>query len=611
MTELIVNIATRKEFTIDVKRAGENAQACPQCSFERKKKTAKSFSYNANSGVGYCQNCNSKFVKKQEAPVIKRKEYVRPVWTNNTSLPDKVVQWFKSRGISQQTLIRAKVGYAPEWMPQTQKQQNCICFQYFRDGELINTKFRDGAKNFKMVKDAELIFYNLDAIKGQKEVIITEGEMDCLSYMEAGIENVISVPNGAAKGSLKMEFLDNCWEYFESVEKVYLATDDDEAGRILQEELARRIGKEKCYQVNFFGHKDANELLQKDRLKLTETIQKSNEYPIEGVYTAKDFEGKIWDLKRNGLKPACHTSMEDLNKWITFQQGYVTLITGVPSHGKSEMTDMIVVDLNIIHGWKTAYFSPENWPLELHHSKIASKLTGADFSTEPDENTISAIHYCAENFFMIYPEKDFSLESILEKATQLVKKHGIKGLVIDAWNKLEHLYSGNESQYISKELDKLDSFAKMYGVHVFLVAHPTKMRKEDDGINYVVPDGYSIAGSAAFYSKPANIICVYRRYFQDGSNTTEIYIQKVKFRHWGEGRGMVQVVYNPVNGRYYCRFPDNRNYLKPPQAQIEFTPEPTITPNLKFTEKPNSNELTFFDDDQNMPQHEPEDSVPF
>ena len=96
MSELIVDIATRKEYIIDVKRSGENAQPCPKCSQDRKNKSAKSFSYDAMKEVGYCQNCNSSFAKKKEFIPVKqqKKEYVRPQWTNVTQLPDKLVQWF-------------------------------------------------------------------------------------------------------------------------------------------------------------------------------------------------------------------------------------------------------------------------------------------------------------------------------------------------------------------------------------------------------------------------------------------------------------------------------------------------------------------------------------
>ena len=108
----------------------------------------------------------------------------------------------------------------------------------------------------------ELIFYNLDAVKDEKVVYVVEGEIDALSLHEAGVYNVVSVPNGASKGNQKLEYLDNCWKYFEDKERIVLFTDGDEAGYALREELGRRLGFERCVKVNYpEGCKDANEIL--------------------------------------------------------------------------------------------------------------------------------------------------------------------------------------------------------------------------------------------------------------------------------------------------------------------------------------------------------------
>ena len=131
-----------------------------------------------------------------------------------------------------------------EWMPQTQREENCICFPYFKDGEMVNIKFRDARKSFKMVKDAELIFYNLSSISDKKFCIITEGEIDAMSVYEAGFGvpdvdaetgevketelskwGVVSVPNGASKGNQRLEYLYNCSDWFIGLHEIIIATD--------------------------------------------------------------------------------------------------------------------------------------------------------------------------------------------------------------------------------------------------------------------------------------------------------------------------------------------------------------------------------------------------
>lgn len=165
--------------------------------------------------------------------------------------------------------------------------------------------------------------------------------------------------------------------------------------------------------------------------------------------------------------------------------------------------------------------------------------------------------YCNENFYFIKPEEDFTLDNILSTVRQLVRKKGITGFVIDAWNKLEHQYSSSETQYISKQLDKLSMFCENNKVHLFLVAHPTKVQKNKDTGNYEVPNLYSISGSANFYNKTANGLTVYRDF---DNQLTEIHIQKVKFKHWGQ-TGLITWRWERENGRYYDGMPDERSWI--------------------------------------------------
>jgi len=136
-------------------------------------------------------------------------------------------------------------------MPQTSNNENTIQFNYFMGDQLINVKYRDGRKNFKLYKGAEKVFYNINSIVGYDWCVITEGEMDVLALHEAGIKNVISVPNGATLNNNNLDYLDNCIDYFEDKEKVILALDQDEPGQRLKQEFVRRLGAEICYITDF------------------------------------------------------------------------------------------------------------------------------------------------------------------------------------------------------------------------------------------------------------------------------------------------------------------------------------------------------------------------
>ena len=201
---------------------GKKQGVCPLCSHDRKPKNkkAKCASYDWERGLGTCHNCNSTFqLHTYQRKGASDKDYVRPAITKYLPIKDKVEEWFNNRGITQRTLDDLKVGQGPEYMPQTGKQENTIQFNYIIGDQLINIKYRDGRKNFKLYKGAEKIFYNINSIVGYDNCIITEGEMDVLALHEAGITNVISVPNGATLHHNNLDYLDNCIDYFDDKEK--------------------------------------------------------------------------------------------------------------------------------------------------------------------------------------------------------------------------------------------------------------------------------------------------------------------------------------------------------------------------------------------------------
>ena len=573
----IANTATGKTYDVVLSRSGENHMVCPECSPSRRHKNAKSMSFNATSGVGVCHHCQARF--RVAKPQREERQYKVPEWKNRTKLSDAAVKWFAGRMISQDTLNAMSVSGASEYMPQTERTESVVAFPYYRDGKLINVKYRDGKKNFKMETGAELIFYNIDAVRSVDECVIVEGEIDALSFIEAGVKNVISVPNGA--GSTSMEYITACYEYLEHIKRFYLAVDQDTAGFALQQELIRRFGAERCAVVSFGDHKDANEyLVARGGFELAATIAAAVDVPVAGVITQEDIYDSIRNLYVNGLQPGLQLEMPELDKLITWETSRLAVITGIPGHGKSEVVDYIVTRLNVIHGWRAAYYSPENYPLELHHSKIASKITGRSFSSRyiGEDEFERTFDYINDNFYFIFPEEDITVDTILEKAKYTVRKYGVKILVIDPYNKLEHARSAGESEteYVSRFLDRLSMFAKVNKCLVILVAHPTKMqRMKDDRTMYEVPTLYDISGSANFYNKCDYGLVVYR----DFKNLiVKIQVAKVKFKHLGSP-GESSYTYNSINGRLFtfAEGEDNRTYLGRDWTPVEFTQPPPMS----------------------------------
>jgi twinkle protein len=522
---------------------------CPQCSHNRKNKKDPCLSVNISEGLYNCHNCSWSGTVAKTAK-IEKKTYILPR-VNNTGLSDKTVEWFQSRGISKTTI---------KWWKITENEKNgttWINFNYFRKEILTNIKYRKrDEKSFTLSPGAELIFYGLDFIDGKEWVIITEGEMDALSFFEAGLMHVVSVPNGASKGSMRLEYLDNCFEYFEDKKKIILALDGDEPGRVLMEELARRLGKERCYIFQYpEGAKDANEILMQvgpDGLK--KYMEFVIEYPLEGITSVIDIEDRVNVIYEKGWPKGSKIGFLSLDELITWRGGEFTAFTGIPGSGKSEFIDQVMIRLSEKHDWKWGVFSAENQPEELHFSKLAEKYIGKPFyvfnqelKMSPDELYRAKVFVNERFFFLNIDDKNVTLEGLLSKGRELILRKGINGMLIDPWNYIEHKIPAGytETQYISEALTKISRFAKVNNIHVIVVAHPTKIGKDQDG-SYKVATMYDIAGSAHWFNKIDNGVSVYRDF---STGIIDVHVQKIRFKFIGK-IGKASFTWDKHSGRY-------------------------------------------------------------
>ena len=546
---------------------GKSQGICPICSPDRKPKNekAKCASYDWERGIGTCHNCSKTFqLHTYQRKGASEKVYVRPTDQIHTSPPSsKVIEWFACRGISEQTLKDLWVTEGLEFMPQTGKTENAIHFNYYIGDQLINVKYRDGAKNFKLFKGAEKVFYNINSIVGFEYCVIVEGEMDVLALHEAGITNAISVPNGATLGTNNLEYLDNCIDYFEDKQKIIIAVDSDAAGQALQAELVRRLGSETCYIATFDDCKDANEYLIKyGKEALSQRISRSKPVPLENVTTFRDIEDEVTDFVRNGFKPGFQIGLDNFDSIFSTYTGQFITVTGIPSSGKSDFVDQMVVGYNEKYGWKTAYASPENHPTYLHAHKLMRKtwqgMPGVDDIKTEKWNQVA--DHVNDNYFFIDMER-YTLDSVLRKGAELVKRKGIKCLVIDPFNKVrDNDASGDVNVYTLEYLSKIEIFAKKYDVLVMVVAHPTKMYKDAKG-NIEEPTMYNIKGGGEWYDASYHGLLVHRNY---EDKTVKVKVLKCKFQNLGENGAECHFKWDPASGCFIPHEPVNINNEKMP-----------------------------------------------
>lgn len=551
---------TFKDFGIELgsKTGTEVKVICPQCSAHRKKKTYPCLNVNTEKGVWNCWHCTWSGTLKDgewKRPEI-IKAYVKPAFVRPAADAESgVTKWLAKRGIDAHVMERNKITKGSIYFPQIEEERDCILFPYYRGDEVVNIKYRSRDKLFRMAAGAERILYGINDIA--ETLIWVEGEIDKLSIEMAGFTSCVSVPDGAPAPdtknySNKFEYLQD--KALDAVKKHIIAVDNDGPGKKLQEELVRRLGAEKCLLAVWpEGCKDANDVLVKYGAdEVDACLANAQPVPIQGAYRVADMYEELRKEYEFGTPKGLAVGWDALEDLYRVLEGEWTLVTGIAGDGKSEWLDALTINLAKQYGWSFGVFSPENQPLTYHVRKIAEKYAGKPHDAGPTERMTkdeydAALGWINEHYIFINPELP-TIDELLTIAKGLVLQQGIRGLIIDPWNEIDHARATmlTETEHISQCLTKIRTFARNYGVHVWVVAHPTKLLKVN-GI-YPVPTPYDVAGSAHWRNKADNCITVYR---DQKGNTAEVQIHIQKIRKKANGKvGMATLLYDRVTGQY-------------------------------------------------------------
>lgn len=550
--------------------AGGNVYTtCPQCSKDRRKKKARCLSVHVPKGVWNCHHCGWSGSLSEGARGSSVEHWARPQYRPvdriepKPQMPAEVVAWFASRGISEKTLTKCRVCVTNTYVPQIEDHADCIAFPYYVPGEdrmeVVNRKYRQvGEKHFRMEAGARIAWYGLDRIAGAETVVVVEGEMDALALVEAGTWAVLSVPHGAPVPgskdySRKFDFIGECAGITANVKRWVIWVDDDAPGHALETELVRRLGVENCVRVQpLEGCKDANDVLLKYGAEtVQDCLRMAKPWPVEGVHEVGDVADRIIALYEHGLPKGVSTGWDALDTFWSVKPGELTVVTGIPNSGKSNLVDALCVNVAKANGWHVVLCSPENQPIEDHMARICEKWTGKPFDDGPtprmtlEELTQAegAVHH---RFSWLLPDS-MALPEILAKASALVKSKGTRILVLDPWNEMDHQYEEREDRYLAEQLRALKQWARKNDCHVIVVAHPKTMGRNKDG-NYTIPTPYDISGGSMWRNKADNCLTVWRDFSRDDGKI-EVHVQKVRFRQVGK-IGVADLRYRKATATY-------------------------------------------------------------
>ena len=540
---------------------------CPFCTPERRKQKSKDMTLTRKPDgavVYFCHHCLENGSVQPQKQEITLSAVPSKVITSN-KLEERHYAYLQSRGISKVTADKMGLFAADKWFARLDKKSDAIGFPYYRDGALVSAKYRSfPEKDFTQDSGGAHDFFALDKVEKGKPLIIVEGEIDCLTLIEAGVENVVSVPSGApikvADGKVlpsedkRFSYVWNAREIIDAAPYIVLATDQDAPGQALAEELARRIGKEKC-RVAKFNKKDLNEVFLSDDDPtrtpgeiIADIIADAHPYPIAGLTDPSAYADRLNDLYAKGTGKGFSTGYSSVDTIYTVAPGQLTVVTGYPSSGKSNFVDQLMINLARTHDWKFAICSFENQP-EIHISRLMEIYTKKRFfdgrGRMNEQERDQAFKFVQDHFLFIdnNGEEPSTLDSILERARVAVKRMGVRGLVIDPYNYIDlNKTNSTETEAISNMLTRVQRFCKAHDVHTWFVAHPSKINRS--GVEQPRPDGMAISGSMAWWAKADCGVTVHRL-----EEYVEIAVWKSRYR-WVGTQGETTLLYNKVSGTY-------------------------------------------------------------
>ena len=429
-------------------------------------------------------------------PERETKAYKRPSKPQCQAPKAGVVEWLKGRGLTDKTLADFKIA------EQIQGCKTYAVFPYLRDGVLVNVKYRNVAekKDMRQEGGAEPCLFGWHLIDPKcRTVAITEGEIDAMSLHQCGIP-ALSVNAGAGNH----QWLENDWDRLDRFSEILLFLDSDEAGQEGAQELAKRIGADRCKIVKIPA-KDSNEYLQEGATgeEFEECIRNSKPQDPEELRQASDFVTRVKAMfyPAHGEETDPVLRLDRDLEWFNFREGEVSVWTGYNGHGKSLMLSQVLLGL-MAQGQRVTVFSGEMTP-ERQLKRIMKQATGLDRPTMGYIDAVGA--WITDKLWFFNVVGSAGIDRLLTVFLYANKRYGMRHFVIDSLMMTDVPEDGAGAMTAQKEaIRKICDFARRNGCHLHLVAHPRKGQDESRG-----PGKLDVAGSSKITDGADNVFTVW------------------------------------------------------------------------------------------------------